>query len=176
MSQNQPISLEALQTETDKFLSWIEEHKIRGFVGDEIKYFSELVKECIQKENFYEIIKSIKEEIRKWLCADWNPTILGKKYKQYKNHTPRAEVITVFPELLTNYMKTLSNSPRVNPENEEASISNERELTEELEKFQQIILRFEVSMILLTTNEPQNDEIPVKKKKSKHSKHSRGDK
>jgi hypothetical protein len=158
------VSIQELQTKTDELLSWVEEKKMQGFIKSEIDHFRSILEECLKKETYGEMIEFMTEQIRKWIRDLWNPSVIGKMYERYHNHTPRAKVLQHFPVILREYLETLSN------------IDQYELLDEEREIFTQIELRFKVGMMMLELKESEKPEPPEERKKSRRRKPPRANK
>ena len=158
MATEKPITVLELQTETDTFLEWVEKRKMNGFLGKEIEYFRNILEGCLETETFGEVVEQLKDQVRKWIRDQWNLTVIGKTYQRHRNRTPRAKVIQVFPALLIDFLDLLSKIEQYELNREEQEI------------FQQILLRFEVSLMTLELKSPEKKEPPERKKKSGRSK------
>lgn len=152
------ISLSELQAKTDEWLSWIEERKMNGFLGEEIQGIRSILHDCLERDTCEDLLEYLKDRIRREICERWNPTAIGKKYERYHNRTPRAEVMRQFPDRLRNYLNVLSQVE-----------TNELD-DDENELFQFIIIRIQVSLMSLELNANEKKEQPEKTKKSGRSK------
>jgi len=157
-------SIQEFQSKTDELLKWVEERKMSGFLKIEIDRLREILEECLKKETFEESVENIKEQIRKWIRDRWNPSVIGKEYHRFYNHTPRAQVLMEFPTLLRGYLEVLSNIGQYELDDMDQEI------------FSQVGIRLSVSLMLLELKDSEKKDSPEEKKKSRRSKPPRADK
>lgn len=158
------VSIQEFQTKTDELLSWVEERKMNGFVKNEVDRLREILKECQKKESFTETVENLKEQVRKWIRDRWNPSVIGKEYQRYHNHTPRAKVLLEFPSLLRGYLEILSHIAQYELDETEQEI------------FTQVCIRLDISMMLLELKDSEKKESPEERKKSRRTKPPRANK
>jgi hypothetical protein len=166
MKQKHSVSIEVLKNETDHFLTWVETNK-KGFIGREIENIRKILQRSLEIETFEEQLEFTKRDIRKWISDWWSPSIIGKTYERHHKHTPRAQVILQFPQLLTQYLDTLSRVDQyILIENGESILAEMRER-----------VRKSIDLLeLKNMNDEDEDETEKRKKKSRRSKPPRCDK
>jgi len=154
----EPVSIEELKQKTDEFLEWVEERKMKGFMGREVENFRKILGESLQRDSFGETVEHVKGRIRNWIAEWWSPSIIGKKYEKHLNRTDRAKVIREFPELLSRYLDTLSSVDQYELDESERVV------------FEEIRERIRVSIDTLEFKADESKEAPMKERKKRRTK------
>lgn len=109
MKDFEPIDIEQLKVETDRFLGWVESHKT-GFLRKENETLASILAEAQKLETIEQKVEHITTEVRAWIELWWNPDIVGKtliRQSRRDRETERAQVIVGFPKQLEQFVETL---------------------------------------------------------------------